>query len=58
MHSPGKLARVVPKWKTSLRCFQILKEEVHNDFPVIGARLGIPGPKIPPLASLIRPAPA
>src|SRR5271169_5073469 len=24
----------------------------------IGARLGIPGPKIPPLASLIRPAPA
>jgi hypothetical protein len=27
-------------------------------YEFIGARLGIPGPKIPPLASLIRPAPA
>jgi len=27
-------------------------------YDFIGARLGIPGPKIPPLASLIRPAPA
>ena len=26
-------------------------------YEFIGARLGIPGPKIPPLASLIRPAP-
>ena len=27
-------------------------------YEFIGARLGIPGPKIPPLASLIRPTPA
>ena len=27
-------------------------------YDFIGARLGIPGPKIPPLAGLIRPAPA
>jgi len=37
---------------------QNLHEVEMSFYEFIGARLGIPGPKIPPLASLIRPAPA